>query len=85
MSEVKQIGSAQAKVIPLQQKANETPIQNFFSYYGSNTGAIMIGFLDTIYQEFKKSQYWQYSTISEKAIAEFNYQLFRKFLQNLRM
>jgi hypothetical protein len=85
MSEVTKIGSAQAKVIPLQQKTNKSPIQNFFSYYGSNTGAIMIGFLDTIYEEFLKSQSWQHSTISEKAIAEFNYQLFRKFLQSLRM
>lgn len=84
MSDVTLVGTAQAKIIPLQEKKNEFSVNDFFSFYGSHTNAIMVGFLDHTYNEYIKSQNWQYATISEKAFAEFNYQLLRKFLQTLK-
>jgi len=84
MSDVKILGSAIAKVVPIQQHKNDFSSNDFFSYYANHTNAIMVGFLDNVYNEYLKSEAWNYATISEKAIAEFNYQLLRKFLQNLK-
>lgn len=84
MSEVNLIGSAQAKVIPLNEKTNEETIRQFFSFYLHRTNDHMLAFLDLLYNEYLKSQSWQFARISEKTIAEFNYQLLRKFLQNIK-
>lgn len=84
MSDVKIIGSAQAKVVPIQEHKNSFSLNDFFSFYGGHTNAIMIGFLDATYNGYLKSEAWNYSTISEKAFAEFNYLLLRKLLQNLK-
>ena len=44
----------------------------------------MITFLDQIYKEYLKSDRWQYATISEKTVTEFNYQLLKKLLEEIK-
>jgi hypothetical protein len=84
MSEHNLIGSAPAKVVPLNQKTNEAAIHDFFFFYMHQTSPIMITFLDQLYNEYLKSERWQYATISEKTIAEFNYQLLKKLLEDIK-
>ena len=84
MSEVNLIGSAQAKVVSLNQKSNEGALRHFLFYYAQQTSPVMITFLDQIYKEYLKSDKWQYATISEKTVAEFNYQLLKKLLEEIK-
>jgi hypothetical protein len=85
MSEVNFNGSAQAKVVPLNQRTNDSALRDFVFFYQHQTGPIMITFLNQLYNQYLQSERWQYATLSEKTIDEFNYQLLKKFLEEIKL
>ena len=78
------IKNENCKIIPLADQKNHFTLIDFFAPYGTLTNEVFMQFLDVLYGNYKKTQHYHALPFGEKAEADFNYFLLRKFLEGLK-
>ena len=84
MSKLTVASSNETKVVSLNAQKNLFTISDFFAAYGNHTNQVMLALLITLFKEYKKSQAYQYLSFGEKVDVEFQFEVMRKLIRDIR-